>query len=118
MKRQPSRGNVKRSAAGLAVAAMLGAACGSSSTSDTTSQSATSGQQASDQSTSSAEAETGSQTEATTASTASSPEGGFDTAGESREAVLALARETLDGSQLAVDQFAGKDVLVWFWAPW
>ncbi|MCP3937413.1 MAG: hypothetical protein GY708_18830 [Actinomycetia bacterium] len=89
---------MRRSALSLAVVALLGAACGSSSTTDKTSQDATSSQAA--------------------AATAPSTQGNPESAAETRPAVLALARETLDGSQLAVDQFSGKDVLIWFWAPW
>jgi len=37
---------------------------------------------------------------------------------ETREAVLVLDRETLDGSRLDLDALAGREVLLWFWAPW
>ena len=37
---------------------------------------------------------------------------------EDRPKVLALAVAQVDGTTLDVGAFAGRDVLVWFWAPW
>jgi len=37
---------------------------------------------------------------------------------EDRPKVLALAVAQLDGTTLDIGAFAGRDVLVWFWAPW
>jgi hypothetical protein len=38
--------------------------------------------------------------------------------GETRDAVLRLAGTTLDGSQFDTEAYVGKDLLLWFWAPW
>lgn len=102
---------MRKAVAGFALAAVLGAACGSGSSSD--SAGTTSGE---DPTTTSAAVST---TQPGTPTTGGSAEGA-GTAGEAetRPAVLALARETLDGSTLDVDQFVGRDVLIWFWAPW
>lgn len=37
---------------------------------------------------------------------------------EAREAVLALQRPTLDGPVFDAETAVGRDVLLWFWAPW
>ncbi|HCB34331.1 MAG TPA: hypothetical protein DEP69_04005 [Acidimicrobiaceae bacterium] len=37
---------------------------------------------------------------------------------ETRPAVLQLARTQLDGAVFDPDSVAGRNVLLWFWAPW
>ena len=37
---------------------------------------------------------------------------------EDRPRVLALAVPQLDGTTFDVSSLAGRDVLLWFWAPW
>ena len=49
---------------------------------------------------------------------ARSPENPGAPTSETREAILTLDRETLDGSHLDLDALAGREVLLWFWAPW
>ena len=34
------------------------------------------------------------------------------------EEPLAFSAITVDGAQIDVGEFAGQDVLLWFWAPW
>lgn len=37
---------------------------------------------------------------------------------ETRDEILRIARTQLDGAQFNPDTVAGRDVLLWFWAPW
>ena len=104
-------------------AALLAAACGgggsssvvtetagSDTTSPTGSASGQAGTAPADSSpTGSASGESG------TAPADSSPTGSVS---ETREAILILDRETLDGSRLDLDALAGREVMLWFWAPW
>lgn len=38
--------------------------------------------------------------------------------GETRDEILRLARTQLDGVDFDPETVAGRDVLLWFWAPW
>lgn len=55
----------------------------------------------------------------TTATSQADPGGTTGDAGaETRDEILRLERPTLDGAVFEADTVAGRDVLLWFWAPW
>jgi hypothetical protein len=102
---QPPR---TRLAAGAAALALLASACGGSSGEDTTTVAASPTSQAAAPATT-ATAEAQGESAAAPADAAT---------GETREAVLRLSGETLDGGTFDTEAYVGQDVLLWFWAPW
>ena len=101
-------------AVGLLVWATLVAACGSST--DSVSSSAAD-QNSADQNS----AEQNSADEANTVATAETGEGGEaaqPTLAGPPSAALSWAGKDLDGNPVSGGDFAGKDVVLWFWAPW
>ncbi len=65
---------------------------------------------------STAEAETAATTAAGTESTAAEAAG--DGAVSPVSSPLSGTHTLVDGTSIDLDQFAGQDVVLWFWAPW
>jgi hypothetical protein len=108
-------------AAGAVATMLLAGACGSDSDSSTTQ--AANAVVATTAAANASSAPSGdSQTEAEPAPATSTAETAAPASpqpsGETRDAVLRLAGTTLDGSQFDTEAYVGKDLLLWFWAPW
>lgn len=108
-------------AAGAVATMLLAGACGSDSDSSTTQ--AANAVVATTAAANASSAPSGdSQTEAEPAPSTSTAETAAPASpqpsGETRDAVLRLAGTTLDGSQFDTEAYVGKDLLLWFWAPW
>lgn len=105
----------RAAAATLVATLMLLSACGSSSA-----PAASPGAPARADSGESASAQTGptpsDADQGTTPAVAS--ESAAPVAGETRDEILRLARTQVDGVGFDPDTVAGRDVLLWFWAPW
>lgn len=102
--------------------ALLGAGCGSDSSdsSDDDGSAANSADSSADSSADGDATTAGSDAQATpTSLAASTPAATSDAGPETRAALLALGNyATLGGTTFDTSLTAGRDVLLWFWAPW
>lgn len=111
-----NRRSAKRWALVVAVA-LLAAACGSSSSDDPT-EAVAAQANASDGGDTTATTSTGDAEGQEPAGTDAAPVQGEQVSAETRDEILRIARTQLDGQEFDPDTVAGRDVLLWFWAPW
>ena len=108
--------SVKRILPCLFAVALLGAACGGDSPNENGAASSAEGSDAS--STSDGDANASSGTDEAPTDEGQEPTAGPASDGAGGDWPLSFSGELVDGSQFDSGDYAGQDLVLWFWAPW